>query len=234
MYNEEKPIIVDNINESYEEIVKELKEKYSEEILRNIDEIKRQSYGQLSAAFNDCATGLLEEIEDLKKEIDRRKKEFYMSAEYSDTQAKLVALRKELSASDDDSKSEIEKKLSRTMDRVSTLNVTIKNRLKPLSDKLKEDISTLKAVYSSSENGFAKIRDEFLDRIDDVITDGITSFNEELSEINAKFGIICDKTEFPFDENTLKIKIELFPKELTDEDPDENTTDKTCDSGLKN
>lgn len=234
MYNEEKPIIVDNVNESYEEIVKELKEKYSEEILRNIDEIKRQSYGQLSAAFNDCATGLLEEIEDLKKEIDRRKKEFYMSAEYSETQAKLVALRKELSASDDDSKSEIEKKLSRTLDRVSTLNVTIKNRLKPLSDKLKEDISTLKAVYSSSENGFAKIRDEFLDRIDDVITDGITSFNEELSEINAKFGIICDKTEFPFDENTLKIKIELFPKELTDEDPDENTTDKTCDSGLKN
>lgn len=234
MYNEDKPIIVDNLNESYEEIVKELKEKYSEEILRNIDEIKRQSYGQLSAAFNDCATGLLEEIEDLKKEIDRRKKEFYMSAEYSETQAKLVALRKELSASDDDSKSEIEKKLSRTMDRVSTLNVTIKNRLKPLSDKLKEDISTLKAVYSSSENGFAKIRDEFLDRIDDVITDGITSFNEELSEINAKFGIICDKTEFPFDENTLKIKIELFPKELTDEEPDENTTDKTCDSGLKN
>ena len=157
-----------------------------------------------------------------------------MSAEYSEAQAKLVALRKELSASDDDSKSEIEKKLSRTMDRVSTLNVTIKNRLKPLSDKLKEDISTLKAVYSSSENGFAKIRDEFLDRIDDVITDGITSFNEELSEINAKFGIICDKTEFPFDENTLKIKIELFPKELTDEEPDENTTDKTCDSGLKN
>ena len=211
MYNEEKPIIVDNVNESYEEIVKELKEKYSEEILRNIDEIKRQSYGQLSAAFNDCATGLLEEIEDLKKEIDRRKKEFYMSAEYSEAQAKLVALRKELSASDDDSKSEIEKKLSRTM-----------------------DISTLKAVYSSSENGFAKIRDEFLDRIDDVITDGITSFNEELSEINAKFGIICDKTEFPFDENTLKIKIELFPKELTDEEPDENTTDITCDSGLKN
>ena len=41
MYNEEKPIIVDNVNESYEEIVKELKEKYSEEILRNIDEIKR-------------------------------------------------------------------------------------------------------------------------------------------------------------------------------------------------
>lgn len=234
MYNEEKPIIVDNVNESYEEIVKELKEKYSEEILRNIDEIKRQSYGQLSAAFNDCATGLLEEIEDLKKEIDRRKKEFYMSAEYSEAQTKLVALRKELSASDDDSKSEIEKKLSRTMDRVSTLNVTIKNRLKPLSDKLKEDISTLKAVYSSSENGFAKIRDEFLDRIDDVITDGITSFNEELSEINAKFGIICDKTEFPFDENTLKIKIELFPKELTDEEPDENTTDITCDSGLKN
>ncbi len=234
MYNEEKPIIVDNVNESYEEIVKELKEKYSEEILRNIDEIKRQSYGQLSAAFNDCATGLLEEIEDLKKEIDRRKKEFYMSAEYSEAQAKLVTLRKELSASDDDSKSEIEKKLSRTMDRVSTLNVTIKNRLKPLSDKLKEDISTLKAVYSSSENGFAKIRDEFLDRIDDVITDGITSFNEELSEINAKFGIICDKTEFPFDENTLKIKIELFPKELTDEETDENTTDKTCDSGLKN
>lgn len=234
MYNEEKPIIVDNVNESYEEIVKELKKKYSEEILRNIDEIKRQSYGQLSAAFNDCATGLLEEIEDLKKEIDRRKKEFYMSAEYSEVQAKLVTLRKELSASDDDSKSEIEKKLSRTMDRVSTLNVTIKNRLKPLSDKLKEDISTLKAVYSSSENGFAKIRDEFLDRIDDVITDGITSFNEELSEINAKFGIICDKTEFPFDENTLKIKIELFPKELTDEEPDENTTDKTCDSGLKN
>ncbi len=234
MYNEEKPIIVDNVNESYEEIVKELKEKYSEEILRNIDEIKRQSYGQLSSAFNDCATGLLEEIEDLKKEIDRRKKEFYMSTEYSEAQAKLVTLRKELSASDDDSKSEIEKKLSRTMDRVSTLNVTIKNRLKPLSDKLKEDISTLKAVYSSSENGFAKIRDEFLDRIDDVITDGITSFNEELSEINAKFGIFCDKTEFPFDENTLKIKIELFPKELTDEEPDENTTDKTCDSGLKN
>lgn len=234
MYNEEKPIIVDNVNESYEEIVKELKEKYSEEILRNIDEIKRQSYGQLSAAFNDCATGLLEEIEDLKKEIDRRKKEFYMSAEYSETQAKLVALRKELSASDDDSKSEIEKKLSRTLDRVSTLNVTIKNRLKPLSDKLKEDISTLKAVYSSSENGFAKIRDEFLDRIDDVITDGITSFNEELSEINAKFGIICDKTEFPFDENTLKIKIELFPKELTDEEVNEETIDENCDSGLKN
>ena len=203
MYNDEKPIIVDDVNESYEEIVKELKEKYSEEILRNIDEIKRQSYGQLSAAFNDCATGLLGEIEDLKKEIGRRKKEFYKSAEYSEAQAKLVTLRKELSAVSDDLKSETEKKLSRAMDRVSTLNVTINNRLKPLSDKLKDDISTLKAVYSSSENGFAKIRDEFL-------------------------------TEFPFDENTLKIKIELFPKELTDEEVNEETIDENCDSGLKN
>lgn len=234
MYNDEKPIIVDDVNESYEEIVKELKEKYSEEILRNIDKVKRQSYGQLSAAFNDCATGLLGEIEDLKKEIGRRKKEFYKSAEYSEAQAKLVILRKELSAVSDDLKSETEKKLSRAMDRVSTLNVTINNRLKPLSDKLKDDISTLKAVYSSSENGFAKIRDEFLDRIDDVITDGITSFNEELSEINAKFGVIGDKTEFPFDENTLKIKIELFPKELTDEEVNEETIDENCDSGLKN
>ena len=118
MYNDEKPIIVDDVNESYEEIVKELKEKYSEEILRNIDKVKRQSYGQLSAAFNDCATGLLGEIEDLKKEIGRRKKEFYKSAEYSEAQAKLVTLRKELSAVSDDLKSETEKKLSRAMDRV--------------------------------------------------------------------------------------------------------------------
>ena len=89
MYNDEKPIIVDDVNESYEEIVKELKEKYSEEILRNIDKVKRQSYGQLSAAFNDCATGLLGEIEDLKKEIGRRKKEFYKSAEYSEGKSYL-------------------------------------------------------------------------------------------------------------------------------------------------
>lgn len=234
MYNEDKPVIIEDLNESYEKAVKELKEKYSEEILRNIDEVKRQSYGRLSAAFNDCSVGLLDEIEDLKKEIAKRKKEFYKSAEYSEAQAKLVSLRRELSVATDDLKAETEKKLSRAMDRVSTLNVTVNNRLKPLSDKLKDDISAIKTIYSSSEGGFAKIRDEFLDRIDNVITDGITRFNEQLSEINAKFGVVGNKTEYPFDENTIKIKIELFPNELTDNDEDSEEIEKNCDIGLKN
>ena len=234
MYNEDKPVIIEDLNESYEKAVKELKEKYSEEILRNIDEVKRQSYGQLSAAFNDCSVGLLDEIEELKKEIAKRKKEFYKSAEYSEAQAKLVSLRRELSVATDDLKTETEKKLSRAMDRVSTLNVTVNNRLKPLSDKLKDDISAIKTIYSSSEGGFAKIRDEFLDRIDNVITDGITRFNEELSEINAKFGVVGNKTEYPFDENTIKIKIELFPSELTDNDENSEQIENNCDIGLKN
>lgn len=207
-------IVTDDVKAGYEELVKELKSQYSAEIFRRIDDAKDKSYKSLSKTLKNHSPGIFEEVKNLKNRISKIKNEFYNTSEYIEAQSKLVGLRVELDSTDEKTRKEIEKNFSRAMDRISTLNVTINNRVKPLSDKLNADILELKSLAVSPAIDFDNVKADFLDEIDKILSEGIGEFNDRLSEIRARFGIKDANPELPFEENSLKIHIELFPSEI--------------------
>ena len=232
MNENNKPTVIDDVKSSYDEIVRELKKKYSDEILRRVDELKAKSYESVSRCFSQLSQNLFVEIQELKDVIKKQKTDFYKSKDYVDAQADLKRLRQELTISDGQSKKDVEKRLARAMDRVSTLNVTINNRIKPAKEKLSADMGVLKGASESDDSFFVKLRDEFLSGIDAIVSEGIEEYNRELSEINGRFGIKSSGVEVPFEAGELKIRIELFPKELDDDE--RKFVESENDNPLKN
>ena len=130
-----KPTYTNDVNESFKEIKDGLKAKYSEMIFSRIDELRKSSLKKLFGAMDEGLTAILNENEELKKTIDLEKKNFYATEDYQNAQNKLVSLKNKLSACNESEKDDLNAQMSKALDRISTLNVTINNRLKKYSDK---------------------------------------------------------------------------------------------------
>ena len=81
-----KVTITNDVNESYNEIVEGLKNKYSQIIFSRIDELKMRCYEELSAALNNDLKIIFKETCDLKDYYEREKKAFKQSTCKSDGQ----------------------------------------------------------------------------------------------------------------------------------------------------
>lgn len=210
-------IVTNDVKDSYNEILKSLKEKYSQMIFSRIDELRRRAYDTLSDVLDENLLCIFEETFELKERSKAQQDEFFKSEDYVKTQERLVDLKERVSACEDETeKAELSKQLSKVMDRVSTLNVTINNRLKKYTDKINANVEIMKRLVNSDGGLFNKVKTDFLNEINDIIKDGITDFNEELKPIKEQFGKDTEELEFPFDENTVRVQIELFPSEIED------------------
>ena len=212
-----KVIITSDVNESYREIVEGLKSKYSQIIFSQISELKKHCYDELSTSVKNNLNVLFKETFDLKEYYEKEKKLFYCGNDYRDAQARLVELKTAVANCDDiTQKQTLNNQFSKAMDRISTLNVTIDNRLKGCKEKIDVNIEIIKQIMNSDSGLFTEVKNSFLKEIDTIIKDGIMEFNEELKTIKEQFGKDTNELELPFDENVVKLQIELFPVEIDD------------------
>lgn len=215
----------------YGEIKNGLKTKYSKMIFARIDELRKDALKKLFGAMDEGVIDLIYENERLKKLCDDEKKEFYDGTDYKDAQSKLVELKNKLSVCAESEKDEINAKLSKALDRISTLNVTIDNRLKKYTDKMRVNSSAITGAISSDEGEFGKVKKNFIESVDEILQEGITSYNDELQSVNATFGVEqSEEPDLPFDENEVRIEIDMLPpsvRELGNEKDDgENSAEK--------
>ena len=215
----------------YEEIKNGLRTKYSKMIFARIDELRKDALKKLFGAMDEGVIDLIYENERLKKLCDDEKKEFYEGTDYKDAQSKLVELKNKLSVCAESEKDEINAKLSKALDRISTLNVTIDNRLKKYTDKMRVNSSAITGAISSDEGEFGKVKKNFIESVDEILQEGITSYNDELQSVNATFGVEqSEEPDLPFDENEVRIEIDMLPpsvRELGNENDDgENSAEK--------
>ena len=212
-----KVTITNDVNESYNEIVEGLKNKYSQIIFSRIDELKMRCYEELSAALNNDLKIIFKETCDLKDYYEREKKAFYSGNDYTDAQTKLIELKNAVTNCNDETQSQnLNNQLAKAMDRISTLNVTINNRLKNCKEKIDANIEIIKQALNSDSGLLTKVKDDFLNEIDGIIKDGVMEFNEELRPVKEQFGKNLNELEFPFNENIVKVQIELFPIGIDD------------------
>ena len=215
----------------YEEIKNGLKTKYSKMIFARIDDLRKDALKKLFGAMDEGVIDLIYENERLKKLCDDEKKEFYDGTEYKDAQNKLVELKNKLSVCAEGEKDEINAQLSKALDRISTLNVTINNRLKKYTDKMRVNASAITGAISSDEGEFGKVKKNFIESVDEILQEGIASYNDELQSVNETFGVEQgEEPDLPFDENEVRIEIDMLPpsvRELGNEnDGDENSAEK--------
>ena len=202
-----KPVFTDNLSESYNRLKQDLKDKYAETIYNLIDKIKGEIAKETAKIFGESTLKKIEEAENLKAEIDEEKRRFFQEERYKSLQDKLVSLKETLALKDGDE--EITKEMRSTLDKISTLNITIKNRLKEKTDRLKSLTDFVQEEFDKNKDALSNLKSKSLGTVKDEIIDCLDEFNEELSVLNKTFGK-DDEEELPFDEETLKVDIPIF------------------------
>ena len=138
-------------NESYTELKKDLKDKYCEIIKSDLDEIRNYVADRATKLFGPDFLDKIEKVENLRSERKRAERDFLKSEEYKTAQKELKVAKNEAKNSTSETEEEANRHLNKAISTITTLNVTIKNRLKPYDEKisaLDDEISFIKDVSS--------------------------------------------------------------------------------------
>ena len=203
--------ITEDFNQSYNELKSGIKEKYLNMLYGYVDEARERAMEVTSKHVGDDILKLTEEIEDLRKLVQSETKKFYKSEEYVSVQERLVALKERLAEASEEEKEDLQKQISKAMAEVVTKNITIKNRLKPHTDKIKYNEDLVNSTLQELNFDVKRIEDEILGFLREKIEICVKAYNDELHELNASFNMpISDKTEIPFDGKGLRLEFPIL------------------------
>lgn len=205
-----KPAFTDNLSDSYNRLKQDLKDKYVEIIYKIVDKIKAEIIYETSVIFGETTMQKIEEAETLKSEIDKIKNDFYGEDRYKTLQGRLTALKNELSAATKSKAKEITSEMQVAMDKITTLNITLRNRIKDKNERLSELNSFIENEFDKNKAAFDKVREEVFGKVKDEIADCLDEYNDELALLNETFGKDTEEMEMPFDENEIKLDIPIF------------------------
>ena len=206
----EKPKITENIEESYNELKSELKEKYADKIKISLEQVKDEMISKRLSSLGSDVLPLFEEAVALEKDIDEERKEFLGSDEYKEAQKKLANLKEDLAnCISEEDKKEIDGNMLKAISDITTLNVTINNRLKDKNEKLAEKNKKLEEFAEKNKDELAALKNDVINAVKKTVSENLECFNEELSELNEAFGLAFTP-ELPFDEDIIKLKIPFF------------------------
>ena len=138
--------ITSNYDESYKELKTSLKEKYTRILCTAIDEAREVVIKRSSEILSKEYLSMLSETESLKKTVKEQETEFFNSEKYVTAQKSLTILKDKLATCLDSEKESVQKDLSKLLEQITTMNITIKNRLKVYTDKIKENEKILKNI----------------------------------------------------------------------------------------
>ncbi|MBE5742206.1 MAG: hypothetical protein E7360_02660 [Clostridiales bacterium] len=237
----EKLTITENLNDSYKELKSDLKERYSKILFGAVEKAREMASQKTAYLLTDAFLKLLDDTEKLKTSKRQQKNEFFASDKYVKAQENLLALKKELDECDGD-KTEIEKNFGKALAEVTTLNITIKNRLKDIDERIDANMQLLKNEVGDSGEEISKIKHDIMGYLQKEIAKCVKDYNVELIELNKTFGVeISKEPEMPFDGEILKLDFPVFAfeSEISTKTIKEKDTERTLihsknESGLIN
>ena len=177
----DKPKITE-IKESYAELKTELKERYSERLRAALENVKNEVIKRGTVLLGEDFFKLYEDAENLGEEISAEKKEFFGSEEYKNAQKRLVELKEKVKSGQ-----ETDEEMGKALAKITTLNITINNRLKSKTDFYEEKSKILEEMLERKKEELSETREELVGRVKYIISENLNSFNKELKELNEKF-----------------------------------------------
>ncbi len=216
----EKSVLTEELNNSYNQLKKDLKEKYSQEIFRIIDATKNEVIGKALVIFGDDILAKMDEAENLKREIDKIKTDFYGEEKYVVLQNLLKEQKESLEKAKGGEAEKITAEMKVSLDKISTLNITLRNRLKEKREKLDNLNSQIEGEYTKNKDRLIKLKEDVFRHIKVEIERCLEEFNEELEVLNETFGVEVTEPEIPFDEREIKMELPFLSYGSVFEDED--------------
>lgn len=236
----DKTIITEE-SESYNRLKSDIKDKYTKMICAELEAVRRYVVEESSVILGDDFLEKLGESEQIKKECDKIRNEFRSREEYISAQSELAAASKAVKAvtavkkgesesagKDSEVNTEETKRLNKAISAITTLNVTLNNKLKDKNDRRAILEKELNAIVRENETGFKTINDEVVSRVKRAVSGCIAGYADEIGKLNECFNVKSDELDLPFDEKVIRLDIPVFGRRPRDESAvsDDSDNDK--------
>ena len=208
----ERPEITDT-EDSYRQLKNDIKEKYTKMLCAELESVRRYVVDKSSAFLGEDFLEKLGESDRIKKECDGIRKKFRASEEYKAAQKELSEATKAAKGLSENVESEEIKRLNKAISAITTLNVTINNRLKDRTEKLARLDGEIEAVVKDNEKDFKEINEEVVSRVKKAISECFGGYVSEVKDLNESFGMENEEIEMPFDEKVIRLDIPIFGKD---------------------
>ncbi len=208
----ERPEITDT-EDSYRQLKNDIKEKYTKMLCAELESVRRYVVDKSSAFLGEDFLEKLGESDRIKKECDGIRKKFRASEEYKAAQKELSEATKAAKGLSENVESEEIKRLNKAISAITTLNVTINNRLKDRTEKLARLDGEIEAVVKDNEKDFKEINGEVVSRVKKAISECFGGYVNEVKDLNESFGKENEEIEMPFDEKVIRLDIPIFGKD---------------------
>lgn len=225
----DKTIITEE-SESYNRLKSDIKDKYTKMICAELEAVRRYVVEESSVILGDDFLEKLGESEQIKKECDKIRNEFRSREEYISAQSELAAASKAVKAvtavkkgesesagKDSEVNTEETKRLNKAISAITTLNVTLNNKLKDKNDRRAILEKELNAIVRENETGFKTINDEVVSRVKRAVSGCIAGYVDEIGKLNECFNVKSDELDLPFDERVIRLDILVFGRRPRDE-----------------
>lgn len=220
--------MITEMSESYNRLKSDIKEKYTKMICADLESVRQYVISKSSEFLGEDFLRKLSEVEGLKKQCDNERKAFRATPEYVAAQKELSEASKaakKIAKTDENADKEEIKRLNKAISSITTLNVTIKNRLKDKTDRYDKLSAEIDYVIRTNENSFKEINAEVLRMVKQAISDCLGGYAEELKVLNETFGVEETTDEdLPFDEKVIRLDIPVFGSREATKENDEGRT----------
>ncbi|MDD7165092.1 MAG: hypothetical protein PUI31_00215 [Clostridia bacterium] len=233
----DKTIITEE-SESYSRLKSDIKDKYTKMICAELEAIRRYVVKESSVILGDDFLEKLGESEQLKKECDQIRNEFHSREEYINAQSELTAASKAVKnrkntgsagGTDNTDNTEETKRLNKAISAITTLNVTLNNKLKDKNDRRTVLEKELNAIVRENETGFKTINDEVVSRVKRAVSDCIAGYADEIGKLNECFNVKSNELDLPFDEKVIRLDIPVFGRRTHNESAANDDSDDDKD-----
>ena len=233
----DKTIITEG-SESYNRLKSDIKDKYTKMICAELEAVRRYVVEESSVILGDDFLEKLGESEQLKKECDKIRNEFRSREDYINAQNELAAASKAVKAAkkdksgagnDSEGNAEETKRLNKAISTITTLNVTLNNKLKDKNDRRAILEKELNAIVRENETGFKTINDEVVSRVKRAVSGCIAGYVDEIGKLNECFNVKSDELDLPFDEKVIRLDIPVFGRRTRDESAASDDSDDDKD-----
>lgn len=203
--------VTEDFEQSFIELKSGLKDKYTAILYSFIDEMKKNVLDNLQKLLGKEFLAFCEQTKKIQENVVYQKKEFHNSVDYKSKVDNLAMLSSRYSSCKDDEKDEVKKQMIKAFAEVTTLNITIKNRLKDLTEKLKSNKAIIRQKNEEFKDELLKLKTEVMDKLRKKIAICVIEYRKELSDLLESFEkpVNVDK-ESPFDVNAFKLNPPIF------------------------
>lgn len=185
-----------------EEYLKEkvlLDEKYNKQFELLVNEEKQVLKDKSCEIYGENYCELKKEIEQLKIEIDKHRRAFYISNEYADAQNELGKIQEKIkNCADENEKALYKDDLNKAIQKIQTLNIKCENQIKYKTDDLKRCEDDVVAIEKKKKDVFENYKTQVELSVKDKFSSLIADYNNDLNDLKAKYSLeISSKTEMP-------------------------------------